>query len=228
MQGPLRWQTVRDEALRRIRNHEWPAGERIPDEVDLAEELGCARATVNRALRDLADSGLLERRRRGGTTVTLNPVRKAVFSIPIIRKDIEARGQTAGYRLLSDTLAPVPAEIAAVLGADTPFEMRHIMAIYTTDDAPFCLEDRWLNPEIAGAEVTFDALSANEWLVQTQSFSSGTLCFLALNAEPAQAALLGCAPGAALLGLDRTTRNEHPITAVRLIYAPGHRVETAL
>jgi GntR family transcriptional regulator, histidine utilization repressor len=47
--------------------------------------LGCARATVNRALRDLAEAGLLERRRKGGTRVPLTPVRKATFEIAIIR-----------------------------------------------------------------------------------------------------------------------------------------------
>ena len=64
-------------------------GEFIPNEADLALELGCARTTVNRALRAVAETGLLDRRRKVGTKVTTNPVRKATISIPIIRQEIE-------------------------------------------------------------------------------------------------------------------------------------------
>lgn len=226
--GPTGWQAVRDEALRRIRSREWPAGARIPDEADLARELGCARTTVNRALRDLAGAGLLERRRRGGTRVPLTPVRKAIFSITIIRQDIAARAQVPGYRLLSDALAEVPQAVRRALGAEAPPAMRHILALHLADGAPYCLEDRWLAPEIA-AGARFDTQSANEWLVQNVSFIAGSLSFQAIGAEPAQARALGCPTGAALLALERTTQGETgPITAVRLLYAPGHRVETDL
>ena len=61
----------------RIYTREWEPGQSIPNEADLAIELGCARFTVNRALRTLAEVGLIDLRRRGGTRVALHPVRKA-------------------------------------------------------------------------------------------------------------------------------------------------------
>jgi DNA-binding GntR family transcriptional regulator len=87
MPSSVTWQAIQAEALRRIRDREWKPGEAIPHEAELAGEFGCARATVNRALRELAEAGLLERRRKAGTRVSLNPVRKATFEIPIIRQD---------------------------------------------------------------------------------------------------------------------------------------------
>ena len=228
MQGPVRWQMVRDEALRRIRSHEWPAGERIPDEVDLASELHCARATVNRALQDLADAGYLERRRRGGTRVPLNPVRKATFSIAILRQDIQERGQKPGYRLLSDNLQPTPDSVKALLGPNAPETMRHVTAVHLADDTPFCLEDRWLNPAALMPDISFDTMSANEWLVQNLGYAAGTFSFQAVRADAALATHLDCATGSALLTLERTTSDALPITAVRLIYAPGHRIDSAL
>ena len=48
------WQAVADEVLARIRRRDWAPGDLIPNEVDLAGEMGCARTTVNRALRHLA------------------------------------------------------------------------------------------------------------------------------------------------------------------------------
>ena len=68
------WLGVQEEVLRRIRDREWQPGEQIPNEADLALELNCARTTVNRALRSIADSGLIQRRRKAGTFVALNPV----------------------------------------------------------------------------------------------------------------------------------------------------------
>ncbi|MFN4101150.1 MAG: UTRA domain-containing protein [Pararhodobacter sp.] len=224
MSGARGWQEIRDEALRRIHARDWPPGARIPDEADLAAEWGCARATVNRALRDLAAAGYLERRRKGGTSVPLTPVRRATLSIPLIRQDIAARGQVPGYRLLADRLETPPEAVRAVFGTAS---LRHVQALHSADGAPFCLEDRWLDPQLAEG-VSFITLSANEWLVGNVAFTEGTLAFHAVPADAGLAAALDCAEGAALLALQRLTRGVTPVTWVRLIYPPGHRVEAAL
>lgn len=223
------WQTVQAEALRRIRSREWPPGARIPDEADLATELGCARATVNRALRDLAEAGLLERRRKAGTRVPLNPVRKATFDIPIIRQDIESRGLVPGYRLLAQDMAPAPPDLADDLPKSAT--LMRLRAVHLADDAPFCLEERWINPLTAPGILVADlsGISANEWLVQNTSFTGGEIAFGAVNADGATADLLGCAAGTALFIIDRTTRTGGAlITSVRLSYAPGYRMRAMI
>lgn len=53
----------------RIRSGQWGPGTRIPTEVQLCEEFGVSRITVQRALRDLADAGLIVRFRRRGSFV---------------------------------------------------------------------------------------------------------------------------------------------------------------
>ena len=77
------WRDVMAEVERRIYTREWQPGQSIPNEADLAIELGCARVTVNRALRTLAEVGLLDRRRKAGTRVALHPVRKATLTSPL-------------------------------------------------------------------------------------------------------------------------------------------------
>lgn len=227
----ITWQSVQAEALRRIRSREWPPGSQIPHEADLAAELGCARATVNRALRDLAEAGLLERRRKAGTRVPLNPVRKATLEIPIIRQDVEDRRQTYGYRLLERNTASPPPEIGRRLKLRPKAQMVHILALHLADGASFCLEDRWVNPdavpEISEADLT--AISANEWLVQNAAFSAGDFAFGAIAAPDHIAQYLNCAPGAPLFTVDRTTwAAALPITAVRLYYAPGYQMRAAI
>mgnify|MGYP002630491186 CR=1 FL=1 len=227
----ITWQSVQAEALRRIRSREWPPGGQIPHEADLAEELGCARATVNRALRDLAEAGLLERRRKAGTRVPLNPVRKATLDIPIIRQDIEARGLAYGYKLLSRNEAPAPPEILSQLSLKKSSQMIHILALHLADNHPFCLENRWVNP-VAVPEITktdLSTISANEWLVQNAAFSAGDFAFGALAAPAHIAKALDCATGAALFTVERTTwAGSLPITSVRLCYAPGYRMLAAI
>jgi GntR family transcriptional regulator, histidine utilization repressor len=228
MARALGWQDVHDEALRRIRARDWAPGARIPDEADLAAELGCARVTVNRALRELARTGWLERRRKGGTRVPMTPVRKATFDIAILRHEVEARGARHGYRLLSDTDEPAPEALRAALGPETPAVLRHVRALHLADDRPCCLEDRWLNPALLPPGTGFAAMSANEWLVRNLAYTRGTLAIGAVAADAELEDVLACAPGAALLRVERTTFAERaPITQVALTHAPGHRMETS-
>lgn len=231
MPPSVTWQTIQQEALRRIRDREWRPGEMIPHEAALAEEFGCARATVNRALRELAEAGFLERRRKAGTRVPLNTIRKATFEIPIIRHDVEGRGAVHGYRLLERAEKPAPAEIAEKLRLQPRARLLYLAALHMADGAPFCFEDRWLNPPAVDglADADFTAISANEWLVQNTPLSGGDIEFFALPADARHARMLGCAEGTALFAIDRTTwAGAVPITAVRLVYRPGYHMTTAI
>ena len=110
------WKQVHAEVLRRIHSREWKPGEFIPNENVLARELGFARATVNRALRNLADSGLLERRRKLGTRVALLPEREARVSIANMRKEIERKGFRYNHGILLKETAVMPERIRIALG----------------------------------------------------------------------------------------------------------------
>ncbi|HVV07701.1 FadR/GntR family transcriptional regulator [Amycolatopsis sp.] len=57
----------------RLRRKEWAPGERLPNEVRLAEELGVGRSSVREAVRLLARDGLLDVRHGAGTFVAEPP-----------------------------------------------------------------------------------------------------------------------------------------------------------
>lgn len=217
--------------MRRINERVWLPGAIIPNEAELATEFGCARATVNRALRDLAEKGLLDRRRKAGTRVTVNPVRKATLDIPITRHEVERRGAVYRHALIEQQRTSPPPVVAGRLNLAPDTEMLHQRALHFADSQPFLYEDRWINvaevPQIL--DVDFDAISANEWLVQNVGFTKGDLTLLAANADPVEAELLATQEGAALFVVDRTTWNgAAPITQVRLAYAPGFRMQTTI
>ena len=68
-----------------------------------------------------------------------------------------------------------------------------------------------------------------EWLVRNVTLSGGGIEFFAMPADARLAAVLACEEGAALFAIDRTTwTGATPITAVRLTYAPGYRMVTAI
>lgn len=113
---PSKAQAIETEVRRRIVEREWRQGQRIPDEADLAVEFDAARSTVNKALQRLADEGLLDRRRRAGTKVAVDPVRKATFAISIVREQVEQAGMAYSHRVVAQRRTPVPEDIAARLG----------------------------------------------------------------------------------------------------------------
>jgi GntR family histidine utilization transcriptional repressor len=223
-------QSIASEVRRRIVEREWRQGDRIPDEADLATEFGAARATVNKALQLLADEGLLDRRRRAGTRVAAAPVRKATFTIPIIREQVEQAGMAYRHRVVARRTTPAPAPLALRLGLPQGAPLVHLRTVHYGDGRPFQLEDRWLNPAaIPGVEsVDFRQMNANEWLVRNAPYLRADLSFSAANADARDARLLGTEPGQALLILERTTWNDiGAITTVRLACHPGYVMTAA-
>ena len=82
------YRDIKSDILGKITRGEWTPGSLIPGELELAETYGSARATVNRAMRELAEEGIIERKRKSGSRVRLAPLRQARFDIPVIRREI--------------------------------------------------------------------------------------------------------------------------------------------
>ncbi|MGI9498735.1 MAG: GntR family transcriptional regulator [Geminicoccaceae bacterium] len=225
------WQAVQDEVLRRIQTREWKPGDAIPNEVDLAAAFGCSRSTVNRALQALADTGLLDRRRKAGTRVTVHPVRKATLDIPVIRREIEGRGQAYGYTLLRRHRRAPTVDIKGRMRLCSTASILHVQALHLADGSPYVLEDRWINivavPDIV--DVALDEQSANEWLVLHAPFTHGDIAFTAARASAREAETLGTRPDEALFVIERLTwDDETAITSVRLTFSPGYRMHTVI
>lgn len=230
-EGRLGWQAVRARIHARVLTGEYGPGDRLPRDEDLAAELGCARATVQRAMRDLADAGLVERRRKGGTHVRADPVTRAVLEIPVIRSEVEARGAVHGYRLTRREVAEAPPAVLARMEAAEGGRMLRVEALHLADGRPYICEDRWISldtvPEIEAVDLGRE--SANEWLVRNRPYSRCDLGFHAVEAGEGEAALLETREGAALMAIERTTWiGEAPITTVRALARPGYQLRARI
>lgn len=232
MSAPKGWEAIRAEVLARIDRRDWAPGAVIPSEMELAEEFGVARATVNRALRELAQQGVVERRRKAGTRVATHPVRKATLDIPVTRLEVEARGQRYDFHLLDCVQEMPPPAVLSRLGLAPRARLWHLRTLHFADGRPFLHEDRWLNAApLPGGQLPEQdkGISINEWLVKNVAYTFGDISFYAETAGRLEAAHLGIAAGAALFVIERTTwAGEVPITFVRLAYGPGYRLHTVL
>ncbi|WP_298822004.1 UTRA domain-containing protein [uncultured Roseibium sp.] len=225
------WTGIRKELLRRIHSRIWQPGEQIPHEADLAEEFGCARTTVNRALRDLAESGLVVRKRRAGTRVALNPPQRATLTIPIIREEVEATGRTYRHSLLERDFRPLPPMLHGAFQATLGEDVLYLKTLHFADDRPYSYEERYINLNAApeARDTAFDEVSANEWLVHNAPYSHGDISFFAVNADKTLSRKLDAGTGTALFAMERITwAGNMPITHVRLIFAPGYRMRTEI
>ena len=225
------WKEVRDRIRGDILDSTYAPGDKLPRDEDIAEELGCARSTVQRAMRDLSDSGIVERRRKGGTHVRHDRVTRATLDIPIARKEVENRGCVYGYQLVSSARAEIPRSVAARFGLSAPVEMLRVRALHLSDQRPYIYEDRWVSldtvPELG--EVDLARESANEWLVRNKPYSRCDIRFYARNADKGDAQLLDTEPGAAHFVMERTTWIGHlPITHVTAATMPGYQLLTQI
>jgi GntR family histidine utilization transcriptional repressor len=221
------WQSVRSEVLNRIRSGEWVPGQMIPTEQELSVELGCARATVNRALRELAESGVVERRRKVGTRITALPARRTTLEMPLIRQEIEAMGATYRYRLTSYGLAKPSEAAQRALHVDREDELILIRAQYLANEKPHCCEAIWLNqrhlPDFPEGDA--ETQPAHEWLARHVPLTRGQFAILAEGASGECARNLALEEGTPVLTIERLSWNDSlPVAFARQFYPPKHRL----
>ncbi len=225
------YQDIKADVLNRIRQNIWPPGANLPGEIELAEEFGCARATVNRAMRELVDEGILERKRKAGTRVKSFPTRKARFTIPLIREEIESTGAAYRYALVDREVIAVPGWLSAQVKIPRNGKVLHLKCMHFASNKPYQLEDRWINlTAIPKAEKQdFEVIGPNEWLVREVPFSEADLSFSATSATQEIADFLDQKEGDAVFTAERTTwLDEANITHARLYFSQGYKMTTKL
>jgi GntR family histidine utilization transcriptional repressor len=217
------YKQIRLDIERRILSGEWPPGHRIPFEHQLMVRYGCSRMTVSKALSELAQADLIERRRRAGTFVRRPNFLSAVLQITDIRAEISALGRAYGYELIKSARRSATASDRGRLGVPRTGKVMALSSRHSADGVPFAIEDRLIDldavPEAANAK--FASEPPGSWLLHHVPWTEAEHSISAIVADEAAAAALDIAIGAPCLVIDRRTwRAGRTLTAVRLIY-PG-------
>jgi GntR family transcriptional regulator len=186
------------------------AGEALPPERELADQLGVSRATLRRALADLAAAGLVERHQGRGTFVAGDRLSEEANALTSLTELGASRGLAASARVL---------ELRVVEAGDADSELFGI-----APGAPVVLLHRLrrldgLPVSLDRSRVPQDALPG----LETLDFSRDSLYAAleragrgpvradytveAVPAEPSQARLLEVAAGAPLLRASTISRD---------------------
>lgn len=222
------YQRILNDIRDRIVSGAWEPGFKIPFEHELTEEYGCSRMTVNKALSQLAKSGLIERRRRSGSFVRRPQSQAAVLEIHDIRTEVEALGLPYRYELISQFKRRAGAADRERLGTGVSGQLLALKCRHYAGSRPFCVEDRLINlaavPE-AGDEEFLDA-APGPWLIGRVPWSAAEHVIRAAAADAGTAAELGLSAGSPCLIIERRTWSaERPVTHVRFTYpANAHAV----
>jgi GntR family histidine utilization transcriptional repressor len=209
----------------RIVSGEWPPGHRIPFESELTERYRCSRMTVNKALTQLASSGLIERRRKAGSFVAQPRSEAAVLAIHSIGAEVEALGLPYRFDLIRRQERPQTPVEKLRLRLD---DASHVIALtcrHFAGDVPFCLEERLINldavPQAGQADFTREPPGV--WLTKHIPWTVAEHHIKAIAVRGETATMLRLDGGTACLVVERRTwRGEQTVTAVRFTY-PGER-----
>lgn len=223
------YKEVKSDILAKIVSGDWGPGELVPNEMDLTVTYNCARATVNRAMRELADEGIIERRRKAGTRVRMMRIRQAKFDIPVLRNEIEALNAEYRYSLVSCSVETSADWLRARLQLSKAADVLHLTCMHYADGNPYQYEDRWINLDALpqARDVDFSSIGPNEWLLSEIPYSDAEISFSAALANKEITEFLGCAVGDPVFTVERSTwLTEQAVTYVRLSHKPGHRMTT--
>ncbi|QNN53766.1 GntR family transcriptional regulator [Nocardioides mesophilus] len=102
---------VAEQLERAIRDGELLPGDRIANEVVLADRLGLSRPTLRQAIQSLVDQGLVVRKRGVGTLVVHAPIRRTV-ELTSLNDDLLRAGRQPSTVVLDLQLQPAPDAIS--------------------------------------------------------------------------------------------------------------------
>jgi GntR family transcriptional regulator len=146
------YRSVKDEIRRRILTKVYPPGARIPSVDDLALEFGVSNITVRRAVRELAQGGLLSTRQGRGVFVShQRRVERNLNLAHVIpfEQEMEASGVTASLHHLSLSLVPQTDE-PFLSGVERPSRHFHkVERLLLADGEPVGFDTLWLPAWVA-------------------------------------------------------------------------------
>ncbi len=106
IRAPASYELVLDQIRRAIQIGRFLAGERLPSERDLADQLGVSRTTVREAMRVLQGEGLIETRRgRSGGAIVIAPESTPAERRRVVRHRLAELENVFDYRLAIEPAA---------------------------------------------------------------------------------------------------------------------------
>ncbi len=222
---------IKQQIVNRINSRDWVPGNLLPSEIELAERYGCARATVSRALNELAEEGVVSRKRRAGTRINTTPVRQIRFDLGTTKHEVLKSGAIYRYAPIKSHQQTTPDWLRVRAGFGSADEVLYLQSMHYSDNSPFMFEECWLNmTQFDGVEsVDFSTNAPEEWLSNLMPLAKGHICISARLVDELLSSFLLAEVGSAILGRDCTVKNNGRTVAFgRRAYRQGYCMGTSL
>ena len=221
------YQQIIKSIQQKIASGEWTAGQKLPSENDLVAALEVSRMTINRALRELTQQGLINRVHGLGSFVAETPRHASLIELQDIALEIEQRGKRHAARVLALQTVEANAEVAGQMGLAVATPVYYLAAVHLQDDIPLQLEMRYVSPQAMPEFINQDFTHSTSTAYLLKQFQPDEMEHIvrARLADAFTCEQLLMNPGEPCLQLMRRTwRNDQVITYVTLTY-PGDRYD---
>jgi GntR family histidine utilization transcriptional repressor len=210
-----------------IASGRWVAGDLLPSEAELGAQFGLSRMTVNRALRELMQEGMIERVQGVGTFVAQLHRISSTLTVRDVHEEIAERGHRHEARLHRLETLVATAEQAALLGLQAGVKLFHSLIVHLENGVPIQCEDRLVNPACAPDYLGLDFAhtTPTHYLLEVAPLSEARYTIESTLPGELEAKLLGIGKREPCLVVKRCTYSRgQAVTWVRLTH-PGSRYQ---
>lgn len=210
------YEQVKDDLSERIWIGELQPGTRIPSEKELAEHYGVSTITIRRAVSELVESNLLERKQGKGTFVLRKAFNRSFKQQAMSFTEIcRSNNMKASARLLHGEII-YHADEALLRKLELPPDspVVYIERLRFADDQPIVIEGCWFPPHYSYLldinlehESMYKAIQEREKDIRI-IVRSGERIIRLVNADKRSAELLNIRTGSAVLSLESVTYDE--------------------
>ena len=181
--------------------------------------------TVNRALRELTNEGLIVRKQGKGSFVLQPKKVSALFEVKSIAEEILSRNGQYSCKVHHLSEEKTPPHLAEEMNIAPYSEVFHSIIIHLDNNVPIQLADRYVNPAIAPGylQQDFTKITPNEYLLSLAPVSEVEHVVEALIPEAWIRDLLEINEAEPCLALQRTTWVATAVATRSTFYYPGSR-----
>ncbi|MCS7285668.1 MAG: GntR family transcriptional regulator [Anaerolineae bacterium] len=170
---PLYYQ-IYEQLRREILNGNIRPGELLPSETQICEQCGVSRMTARMALAQLANEGLVVRRKGKGTFVAPPKVTfqdSPFLSIISYTNLMRSLGLSAGAQIRSKEVIPAPSEVREALRLAEGEKVIRIIRLRLANEQPMALETSFLPYRLFPGLVDMDLTGRSLYQVLEEEFS---------------------------------------------------------
>lgn len=219
---PLYYQ-LKEEIKKRILSGTYKENDLIPSERELGEQFNLSSTTVRRALNDLVQERLLERKAGKGTFVRMSKVKRDLRKVLGFTANMQEMGLSPSTKVLSKKIMSANAFARQRLGVEKGAMVVKINRLRLANDVPMMLETRYIRtdlcPGIEKLDLSFSLWKVFENIYSHKPYRHTQNITIAKFSGP-QAALFGLEGGALAFLINGVTyiKDGRPIECEESLY----------